>query len=71
MANLDRLAFDLSRNRNLGRRYFEYNVKQADPFMAQGCDDNCLRSLVCSVASNEHLDNRRCNQILAVFGTVA
>lgn len=71
MASLDRLAFDISRNRQLARRYWEYNVKAADPHMAAGCDDDCLRGHVCSLAVNENDDLRRCNQLLAVFGTVA
>jgi sphingomyelin phosphodiesterase len=70
-ASLDRLVFDMSRNRNILRRYWEYKVKAADPQMQQGCDDACLRSQVCSIVVNEHDDNRRCNQVLAVFGTVA
>lgn len=71
MASLDALAFNISRNRNLARRYWEYNVRAADPHMAAGCDDDCLRGLVCSLALNEHDDLRRCNQLLAVFGSIA
>lgn len=70
-ASLDRLVFDMSRNRNILRRYWEYKVKSGDPLMQQGCDNTCLRSQVCSIVVNEHDDNRRCNQVLAVFGTVA
>lgn len=70
-ATLDELAFTLSRNRNLLRRYFEYKVKAGDPMMEAGCDDDCLRGHVCSLVVNEHDDNRRCNQVLAVFGSVA
>lgn len=71
MASLDALAVNISRNRALGRRYWEYNVKAADPHMAAGCNDDCLRGHVCSLARNEHDDLRRCNALLAVFGTVA
>jgi sphingomyelin phosphodiesterase len=70
-ATLDRFVFDLSRNRNLLRRYWEFKVKAADPFMEEGCNDDCLRSHVCRIVVNEHDDLRRCNQVLAVFGTVA
>lgn len=70
-AGLDRLAFDMSRNRNLLRRYWEFKVKAADPHMQNGCDDNCLRGHVCAIVTNEHAEPRRCNQVLAVFGTVA
>ncbi|CRK90511.1 CLUMA_CG004132, isoform A [Clunio marinus] len=69
MASLDQLAFNLSRNRNLLRRYWEFKVKAADPRIAAGCDDTCLREQVCSIVLNEHNDLRRCNQVLAVFGT--
>jgi len=71
MASLDQLVFNLSRNRNLLRRYWEYKVKGADPRIAAGCNDACLRSQVCSIVVNELGDNRRCNAVLAVFGTVA
>lgn len=70
-SNLDELAFRLSRDRRLSRRYFEYKVKAGDPMMQAGCDDDCLRGHVCSIVQNEHDDNRRCNQVLAVFGSVA
>lgn len=69
--NLDQLIFNISRNRNLNRQLFTYRVKSGDPRMAEGCDDNCLRSQVCALATNEHDDLRRCNQVLSVFGTVA
>lgn len=71
IAGLDRLAFDISRNRNLGRRYWENRVKASDPHMAGGCNDDCLRGQVCGMVRNEREDDRRCNQVLAVFGTVA
>lgn len=70
-AGLDRLAFDMSRNRNLLRTYWRFKVKDADPQIAAGCDDDCLRGHVCSLVLNEIFDMRRCNQVLAVFGTVA
>lgn len=68
---LDQLAFRISRDRRLGRQYFEYKVKAGDPLMQQGCNDECLRGHVCSLAVNQVDDMRRCNQLLAVFGTVA
>lgn len=55
----------------MGRTVFRYRVKNGDPRMQTGCDDDCLRSQVCSLVTNEHADTRRCNQVLAVFGTVA
>lgn len=70
-AGIDQLVFNISRNRNLGRQLFRHRVKDGDPRMATGCDDECLRSQVCSLVLNENADNRRCNQVLAVFGTVA
>lgn len=70
-AGLDRLAFDMSRNRNLLRRYWEFKVKASDPHMIAGCNDECLRGHVCGIVTNEHGENRRCNQVLAVFGSVA
>jgi len=69
-ASLDQLVFSISRSRNLGRRVFEYRVKNGDPRMAAGCNDDCLRSQVCGLVLNEHADNRRCNQVLSVFGTL-
>lgn len=70
-AGLDRLAFDMSRNRNLLRLYWQHRVKNAEPRMNSGCNDDCLRGTVCTMVRNEFDDNRRCNQVLAVFGTVA
>lgn len=70
-ASLNTLVFDMSRNRNILRRYWEFKVKQADPYIQEGCDDDCLRSAVCSIVTNEHDEPRRCNQVLAVFGQIA
>lgn len=39
--------------------------------MRNGCDDNCLRGQVCAIVTNEFEEPRRCNQVLAVFGSVA
>lgn len=46
-------------------------MKAGDPYMQAGCNDECLRNHVCAIVVNEHDDMRRCNQVLAVFGTVA
>jgi sphingomyelin phosphodiesterase len=71
-ATLDRFAFDLSRNRNILRRYWEFKnrVLPGDPRWHSGCNDDCLRNQVCSIVRNEFDDLRKCNQVLAVFGTV-
>jgi hypothetical protein len=68
---MDRFTFDMSRNRNILRRYWEHRIKAADPHMQRGCDDGCLRGIVCGIVTNEQGEPRRCNQVLAVFGTVA
>lgn len=70
-AGLDRLVFDMSRNRNLLRRYWEHRIKIGDPRMQSGCSDTCLRNTVCGLVRNEFDELRRCNQVLEVFGTVA
>lgn len=68
---LDELVFNISRNRNINRNLYRARVKNGDPRMEAGCNEDCLRNQVCSLVRNENEDERRCTQVLSVFGTVA
>ena len=71
VASLDRFVVEMARNRNTIRRYWQYKVKDGDPHIQGGCDDDCLRRQVCLIVTNEFDEPRACNRVLAGFGTVA
>lgn len=61
-AGLDHfLVNTLARSRSALFDYFTFKVSAGDPFMAAGCNDECLRSHLCSIVINEFNDMRRCD----------
>lgn len=70
-ASLDRLVNDMAASRALIRKYWEFKVKSGDLYLAQGCNDDCLKSHICEIVTNEFNDNRKCNELIAIFDTRA
>lgn len=63
-ASLDNFVTNrLARSRSLLTSYFTFKVSAGDPFMQQGCNDECLRNHLCAIVINEFNDNRKCDQI--------
>ncbi|KAG5672941.1 hypothetical protein PVAND_003028 [Polypedilum vanderplanki] len=63
-ASLDNLLKAMSQDRKLARNYFRYKIKDADPFLKKGCQDNCLKNHICEIVINEFNDKRKCNELM-------
>jgi sphingomyelin phosphodiesterase len=53
----------MARNRTLMQQYFRYQGRDSDPYTAQGCDDTCLRKLVCGITAVEASESIQCQNI--------
>lgn len=49
------------------RRYWEFKVKQGDPSLEAGCDDDCLLNHLCQVVVSEMGDDVKCDELRATF----
>ncbi|XP_055586711.1 sphingomyelin phosphodiesterase-like [Uranotaenia lowii] len=69
-AALDTLARRFGSNPAELHRYWEKKVKYGDPFLEMGCDGDCLMGHLCDIVSNEANDDRKCNELVALFREV-
>jgi len=68
-ASLHTLTERLARTRTLLHQYWRYQVREARPRIAGGCNDDCLRSRLCNMVRNEFDDNRRCDVLTSIFNS--
>lgn len=66
-ASLDGLVRRFASNPAELRRYWEFKVKRGDPFIAAGCDGDCLLNHLCQIVTNEANDDTKCNALAAIF----
>lgn len=67
-ASLDQLLTRFSHDEQLLTRYWQFKVKQGDPWLLRGCDTFCLAAELCSLATTlaerSNFRNNRCEQLL-------
>jgi len=63
-SSLDKLLLSMTTVRSVARQYFQYKIKDGDPFLKTGCQDDCLRDHVCEISINEIGDDRKCKEFL-------
>jgi hypothetical protein len=44
-------------------------VKEADPALAKGCDEKCLKENLCDIVTAQRGDSTQCNILLKNFKT--
>ncbi|XP_063244223.1 sphingomyelin phosphodiesterase-like [Bacillus rossius redtenbacheri] len=66
-SELDSLAQRMSRDRSLLQKYNRYYFKDAGPSLRAGCDDECLKSRLCDIATGVSGDATQCDRLLAGF----
>lgn len=69
-ATLDTLLTRMSGDAGLMQQYWRYKVKQGDPSLALGCDNECLAEELCSLASTMAMPdakNDRCQGLVKAF----
>lgn len=66
-ASLHTLVQRFATNRPLLHQFWVFKVKESKPRIEGGCNDDCLRNQLCTIVNNEFDDNRRCNQLQAIF----
>uniref|UniRef100_A0A1I8QE44 Sphingomyelin phosphodiesterase n=1 Tax=Stomoxys calcitrans TaxID=35570 RepID=A0A1I8QE44_STOCA len=62
-AGIDALLEKMAVEPNLLHKYWQYKSTSADPKLAAGCNDKCLLSTICSLATSEHGENTRCKEL--------
>ncbi|XP_046397586.1 sphingomyelin phosphodiesterase-like [Ischnura elegans] len=62
-ASIDKLTRDMLSNEELLNTYFRYYVSEGDPFLAKGCDEKCLKGLVCEIVTCQPNDPTQCTQL--------
>lgn len=64
--SLDQLLTRFSRDEQALTRYWQFKVKQGDPWLIRGCDNYCLAAELCSMATTvaQQERNGRCEQLL-------
>jgi len=68
-ASLNAFVVRLASSRALLHQYWLFKVRESRPQVEGGCNDDCLRSQLCAIVHNEFDDNRRCDQLLAIFNS--
>lgn len=66
-ASLHGLTERLAANRAMLHQYWRYQIRESRLRLASGCNDDCLRGRLCGMVFNEFDDNRRCNNLVAIF----
>lgn len=63
--SLDKLLQRLARSDDELYDYWRLKQKNADPMLAKGCNEDCLRDALCSVVRTEYGDDRVCQRLVA------
>ena len=66
-ASMDSLVHRLAANKTELQKYWEFKVKSGDPFLEEGCDDECLLNNLCEIVTTETGDDEKCQQLGAIF----
>ncbi|XP_075148874.1 sphingomyelin phosphodiesterase-like [Haematobia irritans] len=62
-AGINALLEKMAAEPSVLRKYWEYKATSADPKLNAGCNDKCLLSTICSLATSEYGENRRCKEL--------
>ncbi|XP_071451895.1 sphingomyelin phosphodiesterase-like [Hetaerina americana] len=63
-SSIHELTHKMLDNEDLLKTYFRYYVSEGDPFLAQGCDEKCLKGLLCEIVTSQPNDPTQCNQLV-------
>lgn len=54
-------------DKKLLKQYWEYKIKQADPQLKEGCNEECLLDELCDIVNIEHGDTTKCDELSSVY----
>ncbi|TDG49237.1 hypothetical protein AWZ03_004326 [Drosophila navojoa] len=66
-AGIDQLLEDMAKKPDLLRLFWRYKMTEADPKLAAGCDERCLNSTICRIATSRWNEKQRCRQLQATL----
>ncbi|ALC47634.1 CG15534, partial [Drosophila busckii] len=66
-AGIHELLNKMAKQPNLLRKFWRFKHAQADPKLAEGCDDKCLSQTICRMATSNYKDKTRCKQLQAIL----
>lgn len=62
-SEMHRLVLNMKTIDKLGKKYFEYKVKRADPELKKGCDKTCLKNHLCAIVTTVVSDLIQCKNV--------
>ncbi|KAM8706651.1 hypothetical protein ACLKA7_010850 [Drosophila subpalustris] len=66
-AGIDQLLQEMAEKPSVLRKFWRFKVTQADPKLNAGCDDDCLSSTICRLATSNFKDRKRCRELQAIL----
>nr|CAD7195604.1 unnamed protein product [Timema douglasi] len=64
---LSSLTHSMARDHALMRQYYRFYVKQADTSPASGCDDACLKGVLCNIVNVQNGNTTNCEILTAEY----
>lgn len=67
-AGIDGLLEEMANHPDLLRQFWRYKVTHADPKLAEGCDDSCLSTTLCRIATSNYRSKQQCKLLQDILG---
>ncbi|KAI4462522.1 sphingomyelin phosphodiesterase [Holotrichia oblita] len=61
------LAINMANDRSVVEQYFRFSSRYADTALGWGCDDGCLRDMLCNLLKSEFRDFTQCWELTPVW----
>ncbi|KAH8398700.1 hypothetical protein KR215_011862, partial [Drosophila sulfurigaster] len=66
-AGIDKLLVEMAEQPNLLRKFWRYKMTQSDARTSGGCDNDCLASTLCRIATSNYKNRTRCRELEAIL----
>ncbi|XP_030556483.1 sphingomyelin phosphodiesterase [Drosophila novamexicana] len=66
-AGIDELLEKMAKQPDILRKFWRYKMTEADPKLAAGCDDSCLNTTLCRLATSNYKERQRCRELQAIL----
>jgi sphingomyelin phosphodiesterase len=66
-ASLNELVFRMAADHDLLQQHWVNTVKAGDTSLERGCNNACLLNALCDIVVNEMGDDRKCQELAAIF----
>ncbi|KAH8381287.1 hypothetical protein KR093_002107, partial [Drosophila rubida] len=66
-AGIDKLLLQMAKQPKLLRKFWRIKMTQADPKLDEGCDNDCLSSTLCRLATTNYKNTQQCRELQAIL----